>query len=150
MSDKAPSADSFPDAWVREIVWRFVSGADRPVVALLGLTTSEQHLHSSPAVELCRWLHHQNVRVRAHDAAVYRLPPDLEAIMELAHGPLEALDGAHVAVVASDWLGYRNLRTADINARMRRPAVVDPCGHLKEALAGDPRIIYVDRSRHAA
>jgi UDP-glucose 6-dehydrogenase len=148
MAEKTSSADSFPDAWVREIVWRFLGGVERPVVAVLGLAAARQ-LHGSPAVELCRWLRQHDVRVRAHDATIYRLPADLEEIIELAHGPLEALDGAHVAIVASDWLGYRNLRAADVNARMRRPAVIDPHSYLP-ALASDVRIAYVARSPQAA
>jgi UDP-N-acetyl-D-mannosaminuronate dehydrogenase len=148
MAEQTPLADSFPEAWVREIVWRFLGGVERPVVAVLGLSAGRQ-LQGSPAVDLCRWLHQHEVRVQAHDATVYRLPADLETMIDLAHGPLEALDGAHVAVIASDWLGYRNLRAADVNARMRRPAVIDPHGYLA-ALASDGRIAYVDRDRAAA
>jgi len=148
MAEKTSLADGFPEVWVREIAWRFLGGVQRPVVAMLGLAAGRQ-LQGSSAVALARWLHQHEVRVQAHDATIYRLPAELESMVHLMRGPLEALDGAHVAIATCDWLGYRNLRAADVTARMRRPALIDPQGYLS-GLARDPRIAYVTRTRMAA
>jgi UDPglucose 6-dehydrogenase len=139
-------------AWLHEHVRRLLAGVERPLVAVLGLTykPGTSTLRRSSAVELCRWLHDRGVRVRAHDPAVHRLPPELEPLLELAHDPLEALDGAHLAVLATEWPSYRCLRAADVNARMRRPQVIDPNHFLADSLGGDRRIRYVATGKPAA
>jgi UDP-glucose 6-dehydrogenase len=138
--------------WVCERVAQLLSGVERPVVAVLGLADEPDagSLLDAPAVELCRWLHDREVRVRGHDPAVYRLPGGLHRLLDLAGGPLEALDGAHLAVVATAWPGYRGLRAPDVNARMRRPLVLDPHHFLADVLGNDPRIHYVAPGRCAA
>jgi UDPglucose 6-dehydrogenase len=138
--------------WVREHAARLLAGIARPVVAVLGLTykPGTNTLRRSAAVELCRWLHDQGAVVRAHDPAVVALPPELEPLAELAGCALEALDGAHLAVVATEWPSFRSLRAGDVNARMRRPQVIDPNHFLADVLGGDPRIRYVATGRRAA
>jgi UDPglucose 6-dehydrogenase len=138
--------------WMRERVGAALDGIDRPVVAVLGLTykPGTSTLRRSSAVELCRWLHGRGAVVRAHDPAVAELPPDLRPLLHLAAGPLEALDGAHLAVVATEWPAFRGLKAGDVAARMRRPLVIDPNHFLADALAGDPRIGYVATGRPAA
>ncbi len=138
--------------WVRERVAGLLKGIARPVVAVLGLTykAGTSTLRRSAAVELCRWLHDQGAVVRAHDPAVVTLPPELKPLVELAGCALAVLDGAHLAVVATEWPSYRSLRAGDVNARMRRPQVIDPNHFLAEALGSDPRIRYVATGKSAA
>jgi UDPglucose 6-dehydrogenase len=137
--------------WLHARVRQGLEGVERPVAAVLGLTykPGTSTLRRSAAVELCRWLHAQGVRVRGHDPAIFRLPGELRPVLELAPGPLEALDGAHVVVVATDWPSFRELRPADVNARMRRPLVIDPNHFLADVLGRDPRIRYVATGRAA-
>ncbi len=131
--------------WVREHICQMLAGIERPVAAVLGLTykPGTSTLRRSAAVELCRWLHGQSVTVRAHDPAVTDLPCELKPIIELACGPLDTLDGAHVAVIATDWPIYRRLCVADVTARMGRPQVIDPNHFLADVLGSDPQIRYV-------
>lgn len=131
--------------WVRQRVEECLAGVAHPVAAVLGLTykPGTSTLRRSAAVELCHWLHERGVRVRAHDPAVFAMPGELHPLVELVASPLEALDGAHVAVVATEWPCYRDLEATDVNARMRRPAVIDPNHFLAEQLGRDPRIRYV-------
>jgi UDPglucose 6-dehydrogenase len=146
------SSNEVHAGWVRERVAQMLTGIARPVVAVLGLTykPGTSTLRRSAAVELCRWLHEQGAVVRAHDPAVVDLPPELEPLVELAGCALEALDGAHLAVVATEWPSYRGLRAGDVNARMRRPQVIDPNHFLADVLGGDPRIRYVATGKWAA
>ncbi len=138
--------------WVRERVAQLLAGVDQPVVAVLGLTykPGTSTLRRSAAVELCRWLHEQGAQVRAHDPAVVNLPPELAPLVELAGGPLEAVDGAHLAVVATEWPSFRGLRAGDLEARMRQAQVIDPNHFLADVLGGDPRIRYVATGKQAA
>jgi UDPglucose 6-dehydrogenase len=138
--------------WVRERVDRVLAGIDQPVAAVLGLTykPGTSTLRRSSSVELCRFLHERGVRVRGHDPAVYTLPPELNRVLELTSGPLDALNGAHLAVIATEWPSYRNLRPMDVSARMRQPCVIDPNHFLADVLGGDPRIHYFATGKRAA
>ena len=71
-------------------------------------------------------------------------------MLELAADPLAALDGADLAVVATEWPEFRALKATDVCARMRRPCVLDPNHFLAGALGGDPRLTYVATGRAAA
>jgi UDPglucose 6-dehydrogenase len=130
---------------VRDKVKSMVGGGKGAVVAVLGLTykPGTDTLRRSLAVELCRWMHGQGVTVRAHDPAVRELPDDLRRLVDLRPTAHEALDGADVAVVATEWPQFRELKADDFAATMRRPRVIDQNWFLSAALGGDPRITYV-------
>jgi UDPglucose 6-dehydrogenase len=138
--------------WVRERVDHLLRDIAQPVVAVLGLTykPGTSTLRRSSAVELCRWLHDRGVQVRGHDPAIYSLPPELNRVMELAPGPLDALNGAHLAVIATEWPSFRGLRAMDVNARMRLARVIDPNHFLADVLGDDPRIHYFATGKRAA
>lgn len=138
--------------WVRERVERLLADVAQPVVAVLGLTykPGTSTLRRSSAIELCRWLHDRGARVRGHDPAVYALPPELHRVLELAPGPLDALNGAHLAIIATEWPSFRSLRAMDVNARMRQPRIIDPNHFLADVLGGDPRIRYFATGKSAA
>ena len=89
------------------------------------------------------------MQVRGHDPAISVLPDDLLPRLTLMADPLEALDGADLAVVATECPEYRTLHTDDICARMRRPNVIDPNHYLANVLGSDPRINYVATGKAA-
>jgi UDPglucose 6-dehydrogenase len=138
--------------WVRERVDHLLRDIAQPVVAVLGLTykPGTSTLRRSSAVELCRWLHDRGAQVRGHDPAVYALPPELNRVMELTPGPLDALNGAHLAIIATEWPSFRSLRAMDVNARMRQARVIDPNHFLADVLGDDPRIHYFATGKRAA
>ena len=138
--------------WVREHIEQLLAGIEKPSVAILGLTykPGTSTLRRSSAIELCRWLHERGVRVRGHDPAVDSLPPELHHVVELTSGPLDALDGAHLAVIATEWPGFRGLTPADVNTRMRQAHVLDPNHFLADVLGNDPRIHYFATGKRAA
>jgi UDPglucose 6-dehydrogenase len=138
------SNDAHKD-WVRDRAVECLQGVDNPVAAVLGLTykPGTSTLRRSAAVELCRWLHARGVQTRAYDPAVNALPDELNPVVELVGDVAEALDGADVVIVATEWPCLRELRSADLKARMRRRAVVDPNHFLAEQLGDDPGIHYV-------
>src|SRR5262249_39822998 len=138
--------------WVRDKVRQFLAHAPQPVAAILGLTykPGTSTLRRSTSVELCAWLRAQGVRVQAHDPAIQELPEELRDVMVLSPTFQEALRGADVAVVATEWPQYRTLESGDFVAAMRRPQVIDQNHFLANALAGDDRITYAATGRRAA
>lgn len=139
------SSNDVHKRWTRSRVARELQDIDGPTVAVLGLTykPGTNTLRRSSAVELARWLHSRGVRVQAHDPAVTELPPRLDVAIELMPDPLRALDGADVAVIATEWPHYRMLTAADFATRMRRPVVIDPSHFLGTELAAEPSIRYI-------
>jgi UDPglucose 6-dehydrogenase len=131
--------------WLRDRALDLLFGLTQPVVAILGLTykAGTSTLRRSSAVELCRWLQSHGVEVRGHDPSLRALPPELVPVLRLADEPLEALDGADLAVLTTAWPQYRKLSPADLHARMRRATVLDPARFLDDVLGTDPRVHYV-------
>jgi UDPglucose 6-dehydrogenase len=135
--------------WIQRHVERLIGNDRHPVVAVLGLTykPGTSTLRRSASIELCRWLNDRGIRVRGHDPAVRTLPDELQSLMKLEADPLKALDGADLAIVATEWADYRALRPVDICERMRRPRVIDPNHHLANELGNDSRINYIATGR---
>lgn len=114
-------------------------------IAVWGLTykPGTDTLRRSLAVDLCRWLASQGARVRAHDPVVKTLPKDLAGIIEQSQEPLDAVDGASVLVIATEWPEYRDVPAEDLVGRMEQPIVIDPNRFLLKTLGSEDRIRYV-------
>ena len=138
--------------WTRDKVRQMLQGVAEPVVAVLGLTykPGTDTLRRSTSVELCRWMHEQKYRVKAHDPAVRELPQELQPIMTLSASPADALKGADLAVIATEWPEYRTLGGHDFLATMRHPAAIDPNWFLASVLSDERRIHYVTTGRDRA
>jgi UDPglucose 6-dehydrogenase len=131
--------------WVQGKVRQLLGAAAEPVVAVLGLTykPGTSTLRRSASVELCAWLRGLGAQVRAHDPAVGALPEELRHVIQLCASPRETLTGADLAVVATEWPDYRELRPEQLLEVMRRPQVIDQNHFLAGGLAGDARLTYV-------
>jgi UDPglucose 6-dehydrogenase len=135
--------------WTRQQVKRVLGDAKSPTVAVLGLTykAGTSTLRRSSSVELCQWMHQQGIRVRAHDPAVKELPEELRPAIDLTSSSADALKGADLAVIATEWPEYKALKTDDLVTAMRSPKVVDPNWFTAAALGNDPRVTYVATGR---
>lgn len=135
--------------WTRQKIAQLLNSAPDPTVAVLGLAykAGTSTLRRSASVELCLWLRTRGVRVRAHDPAIRELPEELRPVIELADSPAEALRGADLAVIATEWPAYKALRGDEVVAAMRAPKVIDPNWFAAAALANDPRVTYVATGR---
>ena len=131
--------------WLHNKVAQFVRTSAQPIVAVLGLTykPGTNTLRRSESLALCQWLYQQGVRVQAHDPAISALSDELRPVMELCTDPHAALMGADLAVIATEWPDYRQLRAEDFICAMRQPRIIDQNWFLSTSLAGDQRIIYV-------
>jgi UDPglucose 6-dehydrogenase len=138
--------------WLRQQLHRVLLENGGNVVAVLGLTykPGTDTLRRSLSVELCSWLHDKGFHVRVHDPAIINLPQALQLDrLEMHDSALNALEGADVAVIATPWPVYRQLDSADVCVRMRRPLIVDPNHFLADILGQDRRIVYVAAGRAA-
>jgi UDPglucose 6-dehydrogenase len=106
-------------------------------VAVLGLTytTNTDTLRRSAAVELCRALLAAGATVSAFDPAVKTLPTELAAV-KLEADLAEAVAGADVAAVCTEWPQIRQADWAGLVSRMRQPVFVDANRFLDKELKG--------------
>jgi UDPglucose 6-dehydrogenase len=130
--------------WLRDKIAALLAGHASPVVAVLGLTykPGTSTLRRSASLELCAWLHERGARVKAHDPAVQTLPPELGRFIEVCETAEQALTGADLLVVATQWPEYRSLPAATIVSSMRRPQVLDESWFLAQELAGVSNLRY--------
>ena len=112
-----------------------------------GFHSGTSTLRRSAAVELAQALAARGVAVQAFDPAVRALPPELRGQLRLCASAAEALAGADLAVVATEWPEFRQLSAADFTGAMRRARVVDTGWFLAAALAAAPGLVYVAPGR---
>jgi UDPglucose 6-dehydrogenase len=104
-----------------------VGGVAGRSIGLLGLAfkAGTDDIRSSPAVRLAEWLIAHGAAVHAYDPAAAghasRLLPEL-IVHETA---IEALAGAEVAVIATEWPEFRDLDWAEARETMAVPLVID-------------------------
>jgi UDPglucose 6-dehydrogenase len=146
------SSNEVHKGWVSSRLSQLLGSMEAPVAAVLGLTykPGTSTLRRSTSLEHCAWLHYHGVRVQAHDPAVTELPDELRSTLTLCASAQEALAGADVVLVATEWPDYRRLDGDTFVRTMRRPCVIDPNHFLGSKLAVDPRITYVATGKRAA
>jgi len=104
-----------------------VGGLAGKRIALLGLAfkADTDDVRSSPALRLAARLLDEGADLRAHDPAAgdnaRRILPDLVVVPTAE----EALKGADAAVIATEWLAYRELDWEALRPIMRRPLIID-------------------------
>ena len=96
-------------------------------VALLGLSfkPNTDDLREAPSLKLARSLHSLGARVVGYDpvagkAAMQQAP----GTMKIVFDPYAALEGAHAAVVVTDWDEFRTLDLKRAASLMRKPPVL--------------------------
>jgi UDPglucose 6-dehydrogenase len=131
--------------WVHDKVRELLAPTAQPIVSVLGLTykPGTSSLRRSAAVELCTRLHQEGMHIQAHDPGVATLPEEHRPAIRLCSSPREALTGADLAVVATEWPDYREMKAAQIREWMRRPLIIDQNRFLADLLDGDPEITYI-------
>ncbi len=104
-----------------------VGGLAGKRIALLGLAfkADTDDVRSSPSIRLAARLLASGADVHAHDPAAgpnaQRLLPELS----IEPTPEAALQGAHAAVIATEWPIYRNLEWAAARDTMEEPVILD-------------------------
>jgi UDPglucose 6-dehydrogenase len=95
-------------------------------IALLGLAfkPNTDDLREAPSLEIVRMLDSRGARVVGYDpvagkAAARRLPS-----LRVEDGPYEALQGAHAAVLITEWEEFRGLNLKRVASVMERPRLL--------------------------
>jgi UDPglucose 6-dehydrogenase len=71
-------------------------------------------LRRSLAVELCDWLLEQGARLTVHDPAVKGLPERWQGRVVRHSDALDALAGARVLIIGTEWPAYRDILPSKI------------------------------------
>jgi len=97
-------------------------------VGVLGLTFKPEtdDMRDSPALAIVSGLVEDGAVVQAFDPeGMEQARPLLPAGVHYCHGAMEAVAGADVLVVVTEWNEFRSLAPADLKAAMRGDVVVD-------------------------
>lgn len=101
-------------------------------VSIWGLTykAGTDTLRRSMAVELCDWLIKQGVIVKVFDPAVQALPSRWDGFVSQEMTALDAVVGADVLVVGTEWPELRSDAKLLIKVAKKNMVVIDPNRHL--------------------
>lgn len=118
-------------------------------VAVLGLTfkAGTDDLRDSPSLDIARRIRARGADVVAYDPTVSSSDPDrssdprLEGI-RLTSSALEAVDGAHVVAVLTEWPEFRDLDLSALASRMAGRGIVDARNMLEPSAAREAGLIY--------
>jgi UDPglucose 6-dehydrogenase len=113
-------------AKVRQALWH-VRGK---TLALLGLSFKPHtdDIRGSPGVEIAQRLQAEGAQLRLYDPramekAQLLLPPGPQVIYTAS--ALEAAEGAHALLIATDWPQFQALSLAELKERLATPVIVD-------------------------
>ena len=127
VTSAAAEANSAHQRQFAERIDRAVDGVAGRKVALLGLAfkAGTDDVRSSPALRLARWLLARDAVVHAFDpSAASQARRELPGL--IIHGSaLDALTGADVAVIATEWPEFRDLDWERARSLMAVPLVLD-------------------------
>lgn len=126
--ESVKTSNDLHKSWVRRKLKTFLLSLDGVVIVVWGLTykPGTNTLRRSLAVELCNWLIEQGARVRVHDPIVKGLPTKWNGCVQRFDKALEALDGAQVLVVGTEWPEYKEIHKDSIAGAAPGLVVLDP------------------------
>ena len=114
-------------------------------VALLGLSfkPNTDDLRGAPSVHIARTLYALGAKVVGYDPVAAKKAAKLVPEMKVAFDPYEALEGAHAAVVVTEWEEIRTLDLGRAASLMEGPKVlVDGRNALEPEAAGAADLLY--------
>ncbi len=96
-------------------------------VALLGLSfkPDTDDIRESPALTLIEGLKRRGAEIRAYDPASMQATAEIEPDITYASDAYEAVAGADVAVIVTEWNQFRALDLAKVKERMNEPVLID-------------------------
>ena len=136
LSSVRPSNDEHKH-WVRRKLLEQFPHLKVITVAVWGLTykPGTDTLRRSLAVELCDWLIGQGATVHVHDPVVRQLPARWADRVVSFDQALDAVSGAAVLVVGTEWPEFRQDAVGLLSTASANLVVIDANRHLQSALA---------------
>ena len=114
-------------------------------IAFLGhsFKPNTDDLREAPSLEIARTLHALGAKVVGYDPVAGKKAAKLVADMKVAFDPYEALEGAHAAVVVTEWEEIRTLDLGRAASLMEKPKVlVDGRNALEPGAATAAGLLY--------
>lgn len=104
-----------------------LGGRGKRTAAILGLSykPDTDDLREAPSLYLIRTLLRKGIAIRAYDPAVRADADGLPRGLHFAQNPYDAVKGADVMVLVTEWNEFRRLDLARVKRAMRRKAIVD-------------------------
>jgi len=101
--------------WMRRHLQELFAEIPAATVAVWGLAykPGTDTLRRSLSVELCDWMVGEGAAVRVHDPMVKDLPQHWAGVVSRCGDPEEAIRGADILVVATEWPVYRTVAIPD-------------------------------------
>lgn len=111
MLESVKVSNDFHKSWVRRKLAALLPQLQGVAVAVWGLTykPGTDTLRRSLSVELCDWLLEQGARLTVHDPSVPALPPRWGGRVNRTASALDALAGARVLIVGTEWPVYKEV-----------------------------------------
>ena len=130
--------------WARRKLAHYFPRLSGVAVAVWGLTykPGTDTLRRSLAVELCDWLLGQGAVLTVHDPAVKELPASWRGRVQQVAEPQDALAGADVLIVATEWPQYKQISQEKISALSTGLVILD-ANRFTAHLAGIENVRYV-------
>ena len=96
-------------------------------VALLGLSfkPDTDDIRESPALTLIEGLKQRGAGIRAYDPASMAATAEIEPDITYVSDAYEAVDGADVTVIVTEWNQFRALDLSKLKERMNAPVLID-------------------------
>jgi len=104
-----------------------LGGRGKRVAAVLGLSykPDTDDLREAPSLYIIRSLLRKGIAIRAYDPAVRADAEGLPHGLHFAQNPYDAVKGADVMVLVTEWNEFRRLDLARVKRAMRRKSIVD-------------------------
>jgi len=136
LSSVRPSNDEHKN-WVRRKLLEQFGNLKGITVAVWGLTykPGTDTLRRSLAVELCDWLLVQGATVHVHDPVVRQLPDHWAGGIVSFDQALDAIVGADVLVVGTEWPEFRQDAESLLSVASPSLMVIDANRHLQSSLS---------------
>jgi UDPglucose 6-dehydrogenase len=121
-------------------------------VAVLGLTfkPDTDDMREAPSLSIIQALQDCGAHIRAHDPEGVEQARALLSDVEFADSPYEAIDGAHAAVIVTEWDVYKELDLARMAGLLAEPVFVDLRNIYRAGDAEAAGLRYVGVGRAAA
>jgi UDPglucose 6-dehydrogenase len=122
--------------WIRRKLLEIFPKIKGITVAIWGLTykPGTDTLRRSLAVEYCDWLVDQGAVVRVYDPAVKQLPERWSGCVVSCSHSLDAVNGADVLVVGTEWPEFRQAADGLLSVASTTLVVIDANRHLQTAV----------------
>jgi UDPglucose 6-dehydrogenase len=130
---------------VREGLWNLHGKR----IALLGLAfkPGTDDIRSSPPLELARRLMEEGARVVGYDPQAMANAKEELPDLGLAQDAYDALEGAHCAILATDWPEFADLDLGRMRGVMAAPLVVDGRNQFDPAVMAEAGFAYYPTGR---